>query len=138
MTILKPSVLSMTPAKAHVLQLLLVTIMLAGFIYLLQQFFPEKWIHQKIWAILIFYSLLTALTGLVSIHFLKKDKLNSVSIILGSGVFRLLVSLVFVLVALWAGDENILWFVVNFFTIYLLYLLFDIYSLITNLRLHLK
>lgn len=128
----------MTPAKAHVLQLLLVTIMLAGFIYLLQQFFPEKWIHQKIWAILIFYSLLTALTGLVSIHFLKKDKLNSVSIILGSGVFRLLVSLVFVLVALWAGDENILWFVVNFFTIYLLYLLFDIYSLITNLRLHLK
>lgn len=138
MTILKPSVLSMTPAKAHVLQLLLVTIMLAGFIYLLQQFFPEKWIHQKIWAILIFYSLLTALTGLVSIHFLKKDKLNSVSIILGSGVFRLLVSLVFVLVALWAGDENILWFVVNFFTIYLLYLLFDIYSLITKLRLHLK
>lgn len=75
---------------------------------------------------------------MVSIHFLKKDKLNSVAIILGSAVFRLLVSLAFVLVALWGGDKNILWFVINFFTIYLLYLLFDIYSLITNLRLHLK
>jgi hypothetical protein len=128
----------MTPTKAHLLQLLIGSIMLAGLIYFLQQVFPGKWIHEKIWAIIIFYVFLTALTGLVSIHFLKKDKLNSVSIILGSAVFRLLVSLAFVLVALWGGDKNILWFVINFFTIYLLYLLFDIYSLITNLRLHLK
>ncbi len=112
--------------------------MLGGLIYFLQQVFPGRWIHEKIWAIFIFYVILTALTGVVSIHFLKKDKLNSVSIILGSAVFRLLVSLAFVLVALWGGDKNILWFVINFFTIYLLYLLFDIYSLITNLRLHLK
>lgn len=128
----------MTPTKAHLLQLLIGSIMLAGLIYLLQQIFPGKWFHEKIWDIIIFYALLTVLTGLVSIYFLKKDKLNSVSIILGSAVFRLLVSLAFVLVALWGGDKNILWFVINFFTIYLLYLLFDIYSLITNLRLHLK
>nr|MBI1231447.1 hypothetical protein [Cytophagales bacterium] len=128
----------MTPIKAHLLQLLIGTMLLASLIYLLREFFPGRYIHDKVWAVLLFYSLLTAVTGVVSIHFLGKDKLNSVSVILGSAVFRLLVSLVFVLIALWGGDENILWFVVNFFTIYLLYLLFDIYSLITNLRLHLK
>lgn len=128
----------MSPTKTHLLQLLIGTVLLAILIYLLKQLLPGDWIHEKIWAIILFYSVLTALTGLVSIYFLKKDKLNSVSIILGSAVFRLLVSLAFVLVALWGGDKNILWFVINFFTIYLLYLLFDIYSLITNLRLHLK
>lgn len=128
----------MTPTKAHMLQLLVGTILLAGLIYLLQQAFPGNWIHEKIWAMILFYFLLAVISGLVSIHFLKKDKLNAVSIILGSTVFRLLVSLTFVLVALWGGDKNLLWFVINFFTIYLLYLLFDIYSLITNLRLHFK
>ncbi len=128
----------MTPTKAHMLQLLVGTILLAGLIYFLQQAFPGNWIHEKIWAMILFYFLLAVISGLASIHFLKKDKLNSVSIILGSTVFRLLVSLTFVLVALWGGDKNLLWFVINFFTIYLLYLLFDIYSLITNLRLHFK
>ena len=139
MTPSKPnSHVSMNPTKAHLFLLLIGTVMLGALVYFMQLVLPGRWIHEKIWAILIFYSLLTALTGIVSIHFLKKDKLNSVSVILGGAVFRILVSLVFVLVALWGGDENILWFVVNFFTIYLLYLLFDIYSLITNLRLHLK
>jgi hypothetical protein len=128
----------MKDINVHLTQLLIGTVMLGGLIYFLQMFFPGRWIHDKVWAMLIFYSLLTGVTGLVSLYFLRKDKLNAVSVILGSAVFRLLVSLVFVLVALWGGDENILWFVVNFFTIYLLYLLFDIYSLITNLRLHLK
>jgi len=34
------------------------------------------------------------------------------------------------------GVGNILWFAVVFFIIYLLYLLFDIYTFITNLRPH--
>lgn len=128
----------MNPYKSLFIQLASLTSVLCLAIVALQWLAPGPWIHHQVWAITVFFALLTAITGMFSIHLLKNDKLNSVSIILGSTVFRLIVSLLFVFVLLWGEDENLLWFVVNFFTIYLLYLLFDIYSLITNLRLHLK
>ncbi|MCC5937732.1 MAG: hypothetical protein JJU34_10660 [Lunatimonas sp.] len=124
--------------KTLLIQLVVVTLLVSLAIVALQWLAPGPWIHRQIWAITFFFAILTAITGMFSIHLLKNDKLNSVSIILGSTVFRLIVSLLFVFVLLWGEDENLLWFVVNFFIIYLLYLLFDIYSLITNLRLHLK
>lgn len=124
--------------KTHLGLLTVLTLVLCGVVFILNSVWPGPWIHAKIWWIILFYSILTGVTGMISIHLLKKDKLNFASTILGSAVFRLIFSLAFVFIVLWAGDENILWFVVNFFAIYLLYLLFDIYSLITNLRLHLK
>ncbi|WP_209332286.1 hypothetical protein [Lunatimonas salinarum] len=124
--------------KTLLIQLGVFTGLLCLMIAALQWLLPGPWMHPQVWTITVFFAILTGLTGIFSIHLLKNDKLNSVSIILGSTVFRLIVSLLFVFVLLWGEDENLLWFVVNFFIIYLLYLLFDIYSLITNLRLHLK
>lgn len=124
--------------KRHFNQWALFTLLLTLVVVALKWALGEPYIHQKIAAIIVFFSLLTLLTGMLSIILLKKDEFNSVSVILGSTVLRLILSLFFVFILLWGGDENILWFVINFFAIYLLYLLFDIYSLITNLRLHLK
>jgi hypothetical protein len=124
--------------KRHAKQWALYTLCLVGVLALLGQLLGQPYVHQKITALMVFFSLLTLLTGMLSIALLKNDKFNSVSIILGSTVLRLILSLLFVFILLWGGDENILWFVINFFIIYLLYLLFDIYGLITNLRLHLK
>lgn len=114
------------------------TLLLGLFLAILKGILPHPYIHDKIWAILIFLAIATLLTSMLSIVLLKNDEFNSVSFVLGSTVLRILLSLLFVIVSLWGGDENILWFVLDFFTIYLLYLVFDIYSLITNLRLHLK
>lgn len=104
----------------------------------LEALFPGPWWHQKVWAMLSFFTLLTAVIGLLALKLMKLEIFNAVSVILGVTVIRLLGSIGFVFLILWQGDENLLWFVVDFFIIYLLYLLFDIYSLIANLRLHSK
>lgn len=47
---------------------------------------------------------------------------------------RLLMSMVFVLVLVYNGVENKITFVINFFLLYLSYMLFEIIPLMTNLR----
>jgi hypothetical protein len=114
------------------------TLLLAGIVLALQKFWEPHWIHSEIGTVILFYFVLSLMTGLLSQYLLKRSKENSVPILLGVGLVRLLASLGFVFLILWIGTENILWFVVNFFTVYLLYLLFDIYAFITNLRPHSK
>src|SRR5690606_19914171 len=118
------------------LKLIGYTLVLAGIIFLLNTYLAPQWIHEKIGTVLRFYFILTLLTGLLTQYLLKISKENSVPILLGSSLIRLLASLGFVFVILWSSTENILWFVVDIFIIYLLYLLFDIYTLITDLQPH--
>ncbi|WP_162340984.1 hypothetical protein [Cyclobacterium salsum] len=119
--------------KITVFTLLLALIAAGG-----QVLFPGPWFHRHFWAMLLFFAVLTGSTGVLATLLMKLETFNSVSVILGITVLRLLFSIGFVFIILWAGDKNLLWFVVDFFIIYLLYLLFDMYSLITNLRLHSK
>ena len=118
------------------IRVIILTLILAGIIFFLQKNQELFWIHELIGAIVWFYFTMTLISGLLTHYFLRMSKDNSVPILLGAGLFRLLGSLGFVFVVLWMGTENLLWFVVDFFIIYLLYLLFDIYTFITNLRPH--
>jgi hypothetical protein len=127
-----------SPLLNTLFRLLVGTLVIFSLIALLQFYLPGPWFHDKIWHILIFFALFTLITTLVSEKFMGINDYNSVAVILGTAVFRFILSVGFVFFILWRGDKNILWFVVDFFSIYLLYLLFDIYSLITNLRLHSK
>lgn len=122
----------------HAIRVVVLSLVIAGIVLLLQTFFYPYWIHEKMNLIILFYFGLTLVSGLFTLYLLNINKENSVSILLGAGLIRLLASLMFFFLILWSGTENLLWFVVNFFVIYLLYLLFDIYSFITNLRPHSK
>ncbi len=126
------------PIPQMVVKLILFSLALFLLTGVLKILFPGPWWHQKIWAMLTFFTLLTAMIGFLAVKLMKLEIFNAVSVILGVTVIRLLGSIGFVFLILWQGDENLLWFVVDFFIIYLLYLLFDIYSLIANLRLHSK
>lgn len=117
-------------------QLIVLTVVIAGIVLLLQNGADPHWIHEKTFLIIGFYFVLTWLTGLLALYLLEISKENSVMILLGVGVLRVAASLAFIFLILWMGVGNILWFVVDFFIIYLLYLLFDIYTFITNLRPH--
>jgi hypothetical protein len=114
--------------------LFLISLLIAGVIYLLEYFFDPFWIHEKVWIILSFFVTLTWLTGMFTHYLLGISKENSVNILLGAIGIRLLASIGFVAVMLVLKVENIIWFVVNFFIIYFFYLLFDIYGVIANLR----
>ena len=122
----------------HAIQVVVLSLVIAGVFQLLQAFFNPYWIHEKMNLIIWFYFGLTLVSGLLTLYLLKISEENSVPILLGAGLIRLLASLMFFFLILWSGTENLLWFVVDFFVVYLLYLLFDIYTFITNLRPHSK
>ena len=124
----------MKAIKILTLKLILLSLLLGGLIYVIQQFVMPTWIHESIWTILAFFIILTWITGMFTHYLLQLSKENSVSILLGGIGLRLLSSIGFVAVMLMLGVENIILFIVNFFIVYFLYLLFDIYMLIANLR----
>ena len=126
----------MKPYLSFTVQLIILTLVLSGAVLSIQETADPHWVHEKAPWIILFYFALTWVTGLFALYLLQISKENSVMIILGAGVLRVAGSLAFVFLILWIGIENILWFVVNFFIVYLLYLLFDIYTFITNLRPH--
>lgn len=124
----------MKAIKILTLKLILLSLLLGGGIYLIQQYIKPTWIHESMWTIMAFFIILTWITGMFTHYLLQLSKENSVSILLGGIGLRLLSSIGFVAVMLMLGVENIILFIVNFFIVYFLYLLFDIYMLIANLR----
>jgi hypothetical protein len=116
------------------IKLLLLSLLLAGIVYLISEVFLLPWIHDSIWKIISFFLILTWLTGIFSNYLLEISKENSVNILLGAIGIRFLGSIGFIAIMLMLGQENLILFVINFFVIYLFYLLFDIYTLIANLR----
>lgn len=124
----------MKAIKILTLKLILLSLLLGGLIYIIQQYVMPTWIHESVWTILAFFIILTWITGMFTHYLLQLSKENSVSILLGGIGLRLLSSIGFVAVMLMLGVENIILFIVNFFIVYFLYLLFDIYMLIANLR----
>ena len=121
---------------SFLIKLVVFTLIVAGALYLLRIWWSPAWIHEYAPNMILFYFGLGLVSGLIVQYLLNISKENTVPIILGAGLIRLLASLGFVFIVLLIGTENLLWFVVNFFVIYLLYLLFDIYMFITNLRPH--
>lgn len=121
---------------SFLIKLFVFTVIVGGVFYLLRTWWDPIWIHEYVPNMILFYFGLGLVSGLILQFLSNIGEENSVPVILGAGLIRLLASLGFVFVILWMGTENILWFVVNFFVVYLLYLLFDIYMFITNLRPH--
>jgi hypothetical protein len=119
-------------------KLALLTLGIAALILVLDLVGLEQLLHAKVWNILLFFFFLTLITGFLSQLILKNGKENFAHVVLGGTIFRFFISLAYILIFLFIGLDNIILFVSNFFAIYLLYLLFDIYSLIANLRPHSK
>jgi len=95
----------------------------------------ESFIHSQIWPILIF----SAVLGLIIVgmsHWGVKnlDPQSRTNLFLGTTVLRLIFSMVFIGVVLFRGVEDQMIWVANFFVVYLFYLVFEIYTILSNLR----
>jgi hypothetical protein len=124
----------MKAIKILTVKLLLFSLLIGGIFYVLQEYLKPNWVHESFWSILSFYILLTWITGAFTYYLLELSKDNSVNILLGAIGIRFLASICFVAIMLFLRVENIILFVVNFFIVYFFYLLFDIYTLLANLR----
>lgn len=123
--------------KSHMGSLIALTVLVVLLTLLVQQL-KSEWVHSRVWQVIIFYFGLMLVSGQLIQFLLKQSEENSVQIALGATVFRFLASLIFIAICLFLKIDNKILFFANFFVVYLLYLLFDIYGLITNLRPHSK
>ncbi|WP_192348042.1 hypothetical protein [Algoriphagus sp. Y33] len=123
----------MTLKTNYHLKFFLLTGMVCLLIALLDWLLPST-IHEDIWKILTFLAVTSYLVGVTSIWLLKGSTENLLQIKMLGMVIRIIASLSFIGIMVFIGAENILLFVVNFFILFLFYLVFDIYTFLANLR----
>ena len=123
----------MTLPKNNHLKFLLATVTLVILIFILQVLLPVV-IHSKIWEIVVFMAITSFLIGLLNAFLLKSFAENFFHIMVLAMILRFIASLGFIGLEVWPGMENIILFIADFFIVFLFYLVFDIYTFLSNLR----
>lgn len=112
---------------------LLYTFVLAGFALAIKQFFPLA-ITDQFWIIFGFISGLTFIAYLLAYVGIKRNPQIGVFAILGSVIIKMLFAMSFVLIYSLKQTKGDMAFALNFFSLYLLFTLFEILGLLRNLR----
>lgn len=120
------------PKNMH-LQFLLFSAAVAGLIGLFYVLLPDI-VHEKIWNIYFFMLILSFLISLLNSFLLKSFAENFFNIMVLAMILRFIATIVFIGLAVWPGMENIILFIADFFVVFLFYLVFDIYTFLSNLR----
>lgn len=94
--------------------------------------------HSYKWFLLIFFYVQTIFTTIFIQSGMKANKNNMAFFYFGAMIFRFFVSISVAFVLIYKGiDEKVL-FVLNFFVLYLLFIMFEIIPVLTNLRPNLR
>ena len=123
----------MSILKNFHVRFLVFSLIVSGLILIFQQTLPQI-LSESIWTIFYFMVIMSYLVSFLAIWLYKKSPENFLQIKLLGMVIRILASLTFIAVIVWGAQENILLFISNFFILFLFYLIFDIYTFISNLR----
>lgn len=114
-----------------IIKLCIFTVLLAGVIFLVSQAGVDI-LHSHVWYMLVFFFGMTLLTMVVVLK--STDPKTYVVFYLSTVVARLLLSVMAAFVFLYFIPDQEVPFVINFFSFYLLFLLFEIITLLSNLR----
>ena len=124
--------------KFSILYLLLVTIVALIFWSVNQFVFPSTVLIPYFWLMFAYMAGITLLVYGLSIIGIKKGGDYQGSILLSAIVVRLLLTLCFILFYIVKVRVDAVLFIVNFFSVYLLFTVFEIYCLLCNLRHQIK
>ncbi len=116
----------------------MLTAILCVIIGVLLQFTGYALLHSYIWYILAFFVFITGFTYYLTQLGYKNDPENFQVYYFASMGFRVVLSIGVVALYVWFFQEGRLQFVFNFFALYFLFTGFEIYSLLANLRPHLR
>ena len=112
---------------------LVMSLLLAGLIFLIQFLLPQL-IHSSIWSIFGFMAGLSYLLSVVTGWLYRKSPENFFALKILGMLIRTLSATGFIGILVVMGLENIILFIANFFIIFLFYMIFDIYTFLSNLR----
>jgi hypothetical protein len=111
------------------------TLILAGIAFALQaQFQDMKILADKFWVVFGFLAGITFIAYWVADLGIKRNPETGIMAIMGSIALKMIFSMAFVLIYSVNSKEKGMVFVLNFFSLYLLFSFFEIYSLLRNLR----
>ena len=116
------------------IRLVVFTIVVALIIIAVQAGKFQIYLFNDIWYLLAFFFALSYVTSMLTEHGIKKDPKNFQIFYFGGMMFRVILCMIVALIIIYSGTENLFNFIINFFGLYLLFLGFEIYSLLTNLR----
>jgi hypothetical protein len=111
----------------------LYSLILATLAFLIDSLLPTL-VHEEVYNMIIFFFLLTLITHHFSVAALDEGHDRFSLAYFGFLTLRLLLSLSIILIALLLNIPDKITFIVNFALVYLAFLIFEIYALLTTLR----
>ena len=97
-------------------------------------FLLPDFIYEKVWIIFVFFFLLTLLSMIIIERQSKKNPKSFLAVYFSAMIGRLFISIIFATVFILTDRDHLFNFAFNFLILYLLFLGFEIYGIITNLR----
>jgi len=102
------------------------------------EYFVPKYTYHLVWLVLIFFFLLTLASLYVIEKMTMKNTDNFLAVYFSAMIGRLFISIIFAAIFILTDRTHVFNFSINFLVLYLLFLGFEIYGILTNLRLHFK
>lgn len=90
--------------------------------------------HKYVWHVQSFFAILQIISNSIKRFIQQKPEEDFTMLFQGLLVLRFLFTLFFVGIITWLKPENPILFVINFFSLYLCYSVFEFRTLISNLR----
>lgn len=95
---------------------------------------PKPVLHAYKWYLLLFFVLQSVLVNFLVMRGVQRDALAFQGRFFISISIRMLLSIAVIFGVIYAGDKEPLRFVISFFSLYFLYVAFEVYSLLITLR----
>ena len=114
-------------------RLLVFTMALAVAMFALDQL-ADPWVHPLAWWVLAFYFLVTAIGERLIQKGIRRNRDNFMATYMAVIGIRFLLSAVFIGIFIYRRPPDLRIFVTNFFVLYLLFLGFEIWGVLGNLR----
>lgn len=121
--------------QRSILYYIIYTALLAGIAFFIPAVFPSiKILTTKFWLVFGFLGGITFIAFVVAFLGIKRNPETGILAIMGSIAIKMLFSMAFVLIYSINNKGKDVVFVLNFFSLYLLFTFFEIYCLLRNLR----
>ena len=114
------------------------TLGIALILYLVKYYTGTKLVHPNYGSILAFLYFLSVSSSAFVNYGVQRHRDKFSVFFFPAMIFRFFASVIFILVVIFMKLPDMMYFVADFFVLYLLYQVFEITSLMTNLRSHLE
>lgn len=128
----------MNTTLRHALRLTAFTAGIALVMFAVKNYTATPFVHSNYLLIILFLYVLTLITSSFVLYGVKGNRARFNAFFFSGMIFRFFASIIFITIIALIGTTDVLFFVLDFFVLYLLYQVFEITSLMANLRSHLE